>query len=671
MQKKIAKLFFVCDVCGAKEEPRFALQNKLEKGEASVDEFPYHCAQTMRLTIMEVEVEKKVAGVDIDAVKNAVVSILKMYLMKTANDVELRFDTNDVELQFATNYFEMIEEKTIDLKENNMAMAEIVRLMIKPALESIEELHDHYSTLVPLLRQQVDIAIQSAKNRLQDSKPKATGDTFMPMCEDVEELEINSVGIDCGSSTTHLIFSKIRLKREAGFLNLSRRYNVIERTVLYKSEIINTPLIDAQTIDIPAVVKFIKSEYHNAGYELNDIDTGAVIVTGETAKKQNAADIVNLISDEAGKFVSATAGPNFESMLAALGSGATQRSNQKQNTILSVDIGGGTSNLALSVNGKVMSTSCINVGGRLLGIDESNKIWRIDEPTRVVMKSLGLQYEVGDTITSEHIQQIAKEYSDALIEVMQGPAISEIAQYLMMTRDLDFSGPIDEIIFSGGVAEFIYGNSEWYNDIGQFIASNLQAHDFGITIVEPKNKIRATVIGAGSYSLAVSGSTCYYDKEISLPLRNIPVLSISGDVVEDASALKNSIQAAYKRYDYEEGSNVIALYFAEFPYFIADPTGEELDISMLELRDMGFKKFARSIEAALPRSIENNLPILLLFKSDIAGMIGRFFPDETAITQNFMFIDELVLSDGDYIDIGQPLAQNHTFPITVKSLVFN
>jgi ethanolamine utilization protein EutA len=654
VSKMISKLFFVCEICEYKEEPSFNMLKAIEEDEADVSKFPFHCSKTMRLTILEVDQEKKVASIDPGIVKRTVVQMLKLYLNKTAGDETL------VRL-FEKNFLGMINENTAGLENDNFAIAEVAKIMVKPA---------EIKTILPLLIQPIDISIQSAKNRMQASQIPAKQDYSMPMSEDVEVMKINSVGIDCGSSTTHLIFSTLKLRRETGFLNLSRRFNVVERKILYEGEIINTPLIDSKTIDIPAVVDFLINEYTKAGFEMEDIDTGAVIVTGETAKKQNASEIVNLLSDEVGKFVSATAGPNFESLLAALGSGATEQSLRKQNTILSVDIGGGTCNLAVSYKGKVISTACINVGGRLLGIDNKFKIWRIDEPTELIMRELGLEYTIGDIINKEDVEKISQVYTDSLIEVMLGNPESKIAKTLMMTEDLDISTPIDEILFCGGVSELIYGETNFFNDIGHYIAEGLRKHEFGIPVIEPKSKIRATVIGAGSYSLAISGSTCYYDKDIKLPLRNIPVLSIDGNLAGDRQRLKICIENAFQKFDLIEGEDLVALYFSEFPLIIQGIKNKHENLTILEYRDKGFGKFARNIEASLPNSIKNKLPILLLYRTDMAGMIGRFFTSDTSITENYMFIDELDLSEGDFIDIGNPLAKNHSFPITVKSLVF-
>jgi ethanolamine utilization protein EutA len=140
-----------------------------------------------------------------------------------------------------------------------------------------------------------------------------------------------------------------------------------------------------------------------------------------------------------------------------MGSGATARSRDHRKTILSCDIGGGTSNLAVSRNGKVLSTSCIAVGGRLLALDSEIRIRRLADPAVEVMRHIGLDYRLGDRIPKEDIEKIASKMAEVLIEVMAGPARSSLAKKLMVTGDLDFSIPVDEYMFSGGVAEIIYG----------------------------------------------------------------------------------------------------------------------------------------------------------------------------------------------------------------------
>jgi ethanolamine utilization protein EutA len=480
--------------------------------------------------------------------------------------------------------------------------------------------------------------------------------------ENVEYIKVLSVGVDIGSSTSHLMFSRLTLKRETSLFNPTNRFNLVNREILYKSSIIFTPLIDRYTIDIDAVVRFCREEYQKAGISPDMVETGAVVVTGETAKKRNAAEIVNRISSESGRFVSATAGPNLESLLGALGSGIVDYSLRTQKTILHVDLGGGTSNMAVVSNGQVISTSCINVGGRLLGIDEDLKMWRIDGPTQFVMRELGMAYRLGDTITEEDARTIARVYAETLLEVMQGPSESTIARELMMTDDLELTVPIDAYSFSGGVAEMFYGSDGRYDDIGTMLAKEIRdlIEDMGLTVVEPENKIRATVIGAGAFSLSVSGSTTFFDKGIELPLSNIPVLPVNLGMEEfTVERVVEEVQRSFKTFDMVEGEDVVGLYFRELIY------------SKVYTGDQWLAPFAKAIEKALPSSVTKKRPIILLFGYDIAKRLGLALRDETSIQGGVLCLDELQLEAGDWIDIGEPLRDTGAFPVTVKSLVFN
>ena len=480
--------------------------------------------------------------------------------------------------------------------------------------------------------------------------------------DNVEYMKVLSVGIDIGSSTSHLIFSRLTLKRETSLFNITNRFNLVDREIIYKSSIIFTPLIDRYNIDVEAVIEFCEEEYRKAGIKPEMVETGSVLVTGETAKKQNAAEIVGRLSSESGRFVSAAAGPNLESLLSAMGSGIVDKSLWSEKSHLHVDIGGGTSNLAIASRGQVVSTSCINVGGRLLGIDKDFKIWRIDGPTQFLMNELGMTYQIGDIIPEEDARAIAGEYAKALFEVMQGPAKSTVAKELMMTDDLDFSIPVDVYSFSGGVSEMLYGSDETFDDIGVILAEEIKAlvEKEGLPIVEPENKIRATVIGAGAFSLSVSGSTTFFDESVELPLANVPVLPVNSGAPEfTPQDLVDGIRRSFKTFDMVEGEDIVALYFKDFI------------VSRVYIGDEWLAPFARSLEEALPNSVSKQRPIILIFGYDIAKRLGLAIRDETSIKSNILVLDELQLEAGDWIDIGAPLKENHSFPVTVKSLVFN
>ena len=472
----------------------------------------------------------------------------------------------------------------------------------------------------------------------------------------INTIKLRSVGIDVGSSTSHLVFSNLVLVRDE--MSPSRRFKIERREVIYEGRIIDTPLHDNDTIDIDRLIAFVRDECRRAGIDPEEIDTGAVIITGETAKKRNAREIVESLSKDTGKFVAATAGPNFESLLAAMGSGATTRSKDMQKTILSCDIGGGTANMAISVNGEVVSTSCISVGGRLLAINSDGTIRKLDRPARKIMQHIGLTYDVGDRIPKADMGKIASCMADVLMEVLTGPAVTLLAKQLMTSPSLDFQHEIDEYSFSGGVAELIYGPPSDYGDMGGMLAEKLMAlfPDLKAPVVEPVNKIRATVIGAGAYSLSISGCSGFMDEKLTFPLKNIPVLRV--DVERSKLSVEHvvsQVNLAYKRFDLHEGEETVALYFK-------DPV--QASYPRLEL-------FAKSIEAALVNSIQKKIPIILIFEKDVACSVGNVIQRETGLKTNLLSLDELLLEDGEWIDIGAPLVHRQVFPVTVKSLVFH
>ena len=472
---------------------------------------------------------------------------------------------------------------------------------------------------------------------------------------EIKRIELLSVGIDVGSATSHLVFSRLILVKDE--MSPTLRFNIVKRDVVYEGEIIPTPLLEDKTIDVDALTTFFKGEYAKAGIDPVQIQTGAVIITGESAKKHNARQIAQALSEDAGKLVAATAGPNFESLLAAMGSGATARSREHGKTILSCDIGGGTSNLAISRNGEVLSTSCIAVGGRLLAMDPEIKIRQVADPAVKVMQDIGLNYRLGDPIPKEDIGKIASRMAEVLIEVMTGPAKSPLAKQLMVTRDLDFSIPVDEVLFSGGVAEIIYARKGRYNDVGSILAKRINAliPELKAPVVEPVNKIRATVIGAGAYSLSVSGSSGFMDDKLILPIRNIPVLRVDAELEKlSLEHVVSRVNMAFQRHDLIEGQEIVALYFR-------DPVRVNYPELML---------FAKSMETALPNSIAKGLPIVLIFQKDIACSVGNVIRRETGLKTNLLSLDELSLNDGDWIDVSEPLVGRQVFPVTVKSLVF-
>ena len=274
-----------------------------------------------------------------------------------------------------------------------------------------------------------------------------------------------------------------------------------------------------------------------------------------------------------------------------------------------------------------------------------------------VMRHIGLNYNIGDRIPKDDTEKIASTFAEILFEVITGPANSALAKQLMLTDDLAFPSKIDEYSFSGGIAELMYGRMGNYDDIGPILAAKINslAAKLPSPVIEPINKIRATVIGAGAYSLSISGSSGFMDAALSFPIRNVPVIRVDIDrsklSVEHVIA---QINVSFQRFDVDEGDDIVALYFKD-----------TLRASYPEL-----ELFAKSIEAALANSVEKKMPVILIFEKDIACSVGSVIRRETDLKTNLLSLDELTLKEGDWIDIGEPLVAGQVFPITVKSLVF-
>src|SRR5215475_4600221 len=192
-----------------------------------------------------------------------------------------------------------------------------------------------------------------------------------------ETVELKTVGIDIGSSTSHLLFANVILQRQSQ--GLSSRFTVIDRRIVWRSPIMLTPFLPDGTIDAHRLGHFIHDAYHAAGFRRHEIDSGAVILTGEAVKRKNARAIDELFAAEAGKFVCATAGHRLESRLAAHGSGAVRLSKERGHCLLHVDVGGGTTKLALIDKGVILGECAFAVGGRLLATDETGAWSRVDD----------------------------------------------------------------------------------------------------------------------------------------------------------------------------------------------------------------------------------------------------------------------------------------------------
>jgi len=476
-----------------------------------------------------------------------------------------------------------------------------------------------------------------------------TGRTF----GEEDELCVLSVGIDIGSSTSHLVFSRIVLER------LDARYVVTERESFFQSDILLTPYADEDTIDAEALGAFIERQYRDAKIEPDEIDTGALILTGVAVRRKNARAIGELFARQAGRMVAVSAGDSLESVMAAYGSGAVARSIRAGAAVMNVDVGGGTAKIAVCVDGKVIDVTALDIGARLVVLDEARRIVRLEEAGRRFGAELGLTLAPGGVVTEEQARALAGLMADKLFEAIRGGSPHAGGAGLLRLDPLSFRGALSDVSFSGGVSEYIYGGEATsFGDLGPQLAAELRARlaTDKLQLARPDARIRATVIGASQYTMQVSGSTIFVSPLETLPLRNVPVIApdlpFHDDI--DPTAVAAAIKSALKRLDLGDGSSPVAV----FVPWRGSATFRRLD------------DFCKGVAAGLDTVLAHGHPIVLAGDGDVGGLIGIHYCEEMQIANPIVSIDGLELKEFDYIDIGAILDTSGAVPVVIKSLVF-
>jgi ethanolamine utilization protein EutA len=472
--------------------------------------------------------------------------------------------------------------------------------------------------------------------------------------ETEDEIRLVSVGVDIGSSTSHLVFSRLVLER------LDNRYVVSERKVVHESEVLLTPYADDTTIDAAALGRFIDRQYELAGVDPRAIDTGALILTGVAVRRGNARAIGELFASQAGKFVSVSAGDALEATLAAFGSGACARSIRESARVMNVDIGGGTSKIALCEAGDVLEMTAADIGARIVSFDSEGRVERIEEAGRRFASEVGLLLEIGAKPDATLLDAMIERMAERLFEVMSRPVLRAESNALLRLDPLRNERKPDVVSFSGGVSEYIYRReSEAFGDLGPALARAILARikAWGPRIEPSDEGIRATVIGASQYTIQVSGSTIFVAPQSVLPLRNVPVVTPDLPLEDETLAVERiseSVRAALRRLDLDDGERAVALCYR----WKGSATFARLEA------------FCRGIAAGLANVLERGLPLILVGDGDVGGLIGIHCREETRLPNPIVSIDGIALKEFDFIDIGALLETSGAVPVVIKSLVF-
>ena len=438
--------------------------------------------------------------------------------------------------------------------------------------------------------------------------------------------ELLSVGLDVGTTSTQMIVSRLTVENRASAFAVPEMA-ITQREILYRSPVHFTPLLDDRHMDGDALRELVLKEYQDAGISRQAVDTGAILITGETSRKENAQTVLNALSDLAGDFVVAAAGPDLESVLAAKGAGAVEYSRKTGKTVLHMDIGGGTSNLALIRQGKIAATGCLNVGGRLLKFDQSGrKIY-----TSPVLE--GIPYE-----NEAELARILANTLEAAAGMGSAPWLQKLTTEGTAALPLNDPGEPVTLSFSGGVADCIEKDlpPRAFGDMGPLLGkaireSRLCQGDYRLG----DETIRATVIGAGCHSAMLSGSTVYC-RNVPLPIKNIPV--VHPETMEEAA-----IRQALSRQD---GDAILAFPGIRSPSF-----------SMVA-------RLAETIAAGL-----DGHPAFLCLEADMAKALGQALAVRLGNGAPILCLDRIRVEEGSYLDVSNPVGP--ALPVVVKTLIFS
>lgn len=473
--------------------------------------------------------------------------------------------------------------------------------------------------------------------------------------------DLLSVGIDIGTSTTQLVFSKIAIENTASAASVPN-IRIVKKQVIYRSDIHFTPLISQYEIDGLKIREIIEEEYRKANVSKKEVNTGAVIITGETARKENANIVLDTLSGLAGDFVVATAGPDLEAIIAGKGSGAQKLSKETGNIVVNLDIGGGTTNIVVFRSGEVADTVCLDIGGRLIKFrNNSTEILYIAPKLKSLAKDMGIALLEGKKADLQTLQFLTGRMADILKEAIGLKSPSPALRKMLIGKELKQIYSIDHLTFSGGVADYIYkgrkDNDFEYDDIGILLGQSIRKSGLleSIKVVTPIETIRATVVGAGSHTVDISGSTITFTKDM-FPLKSIPILKMTA--TEESLPREQFIKKVEEKirwFNLESHMQQVALAIKG----VKNPSFEEI------------QNLSTDIINGMKEALKQNIYLIVIVENDIAKVLGQTIYKHLGYKKDVLCIDGVTVDNGDYIDIGKPVANGRVVPIIIKTLVFN
>jgi ethanolamine utilization protein EutA len=455
---------------------------------------------------------------------------------------------------------------------------------------------------------------------------------------------VTLVGLDFGTTTSSAVIAAAHLTRNA----VTGRIELDQVRERYRSELVFTPL-SGDRLDEAKIAAYVDTWLAAGGVGAGaNVFGGGALLTGLTAQKDNAAKLVHLIRRRLGDALIATADdPCLESWLAFMGSCAGLSRTHSETPFLNLDVGGGTTNLALGRGGEVLRTGCLFVGARHVQVEPgSYRIVRVSDYARALFAHLGIVRGPGDTLTTAERDAILDYYVSLLVAAATGDTARFDEPVARLHQQVALRLPPDvadvAVTLSGGVGELVYAalrGEPWpptthFGDLGIDLARRLLAlrpWAERLQKYRPASAGRATVYGLLRHSTAISGNTLFLPRPHGLPLADLPILG-SLSVNSPASQVRDVLDLVRR-----------------------STRGGCLRIELGGDSTAGVRTLGQRLSQALRESaFPPRHPLVLLLRENLGKVLGHCVTDWGALPLNLIVLDEVAVRDAQFVHLGAP-----------------
>ncbi|HEV8068291.1 MAG TPA: ethanolamine ammonia-lyase reactivating factor EutA [Planctomycetaceae bacterium] len=454
---------------------------------------------------------------------------------------------------------------------------------------------------------------------------------------------VRLVGLDFGTTTSRCVAATARLSKNA----VTGRQELSDIREVFRSPIVLTPF-GQDRLDLRRLEEHLDDWLSAAAADTQEIFGGGALVTGLAAQQPNSSALVELIRSRVKDLLVATAGdPCLEAWLAFqanAGSISRARPDRPDRWVINLDIGGGTTNIAVGRSGEVLRTGSLFVGARHIEVEPGTyRIVKLSRYARAMLDDLAIAVGPGDRLTSPQLDAILDWQMELLESALAGDRavfekpVARLHEQVAFHPPSELQNPI--VCLSGGVGELVYKmlrselppSTTQFGDLGIDLAARIAKSRWKARPTEaaPLDAGRATVYGLLLYATQVSGSTVYLADSAVLPMRDVPILGRITDDSTDAE-IQDILQLASR--SAVGGCVVVSL---------AQSDGQTV-------RTLGERIGSTLRSAEIPAATR----LVLLVRENVGKALGGYLSQWGSVPHKLVVLDEIEPLDARFVQIG-------------------